>query len=225
MKPIKVMGLGLISVFVVLAFGFAGSASAKVLLFKPSTAFPYHMSGTGGASKLETVGGTSVESTSLHVLVLILNSTLFHAKLTFLNSVSPALGAKCQTPGDPAGTILINLLGHLGLTHPNDAPGVLLLIPSGFFFECAGIHVDVRGSVIGLITKPAILTKAKEMTLKFEQAAGVQKHKGFLLGNELLANQHLESAVLFLGGGFEEAGQQGEATLKATAGEFELLDE
>jgi hypothetical protein len=118
------------------------------------------------------------------------------------------------------------LLGHLGLTHPSDLPGVLLLIPSGFKFECAGFIVDVQGSVIGLITKPAILTAGqKELGLSFEQTNGIQNHTAFLLGTTLLTNQFLLSTILELTS-LEQAGQQASVTLKATGtGTFEIADE
>jgi hypothetical protein len=210
------------------AFGATGSASAKVLLFKTTTGFPYHLTGTSAAAtRLLTVTGGAITSTGLDALALILNSTLFDARLIFLGSRSPALNETCQTPGDPAGTILLNLLGHLGLTHPSDLPGVLLLIPNGFSFECSGLTVDVRGSVIGLITKPKILTAGQtELGLSFEQKNGVQNHTAFLLGNTLLTNQFLESNILGVSPGFEQAGQEAAVTLKATgAGTFEISDE
>jgi hypothetical protein len=100
-----------------------------------------------------------------------------------------------------------------------------LLIPSGFSFECGGVIIDVRGSVIGLITKPAILTKSKELELSFKQEKGKQQHTEFLLGTTLLTGQDLEANVLGVTNKFELAGQEASATLKATAGEFELVDE
>ena len=227
MKSIKhvkfsVLCLAGLCMMATFAFGATGSASAKVLLFKTTTAFPYHLTGTGGASRLLTVGGTSVTSTGLDALVLILNSTLFDARLAFLGA-SSALGS-CGTSGE-AGTILLNLLGHLGLTHPSDLPGVLLLIPGGYSFECAGFTVDVQGSVIGLITKPGLLTKSTELGLSFSQTNGVQNHTAFLLGSSLLTNQFLLSRILVAQPAFEQAGEEASITLKATGGTFEIADE
>jgi hypothetical protein len=220
----KMSGLCLVALMSVFAFGFAGSASAKVLLFKPSTSFPFHLSGTGGASKIETVGGSAVEAESLHALFLILSSNLFDARLTFLKVKNALLGS-CQTPGDAAGTILLNLHGHFGLSHASDKPAILLLVPSGFSFECGGIVIDGRGSLIGLITKPAILTKSKELELSFKQEKGKQQHTEFLLGITLLTGQDLEINFLGVTNKFELVGLEVSANLKATAGEYELVDE
>jgi hypothetical protein len=229
MTHLKIRGLCLagLCLTAVFAFGPAGSASAKVLLFVPSTtpAFPFHLSGNGGPGTLETVKGAKVTSTAVDALAIILSATLFDAHLEFLGSKAEGLVA-CNTAGNASGVILINLLGHLGLADPGDSPAVLLLLPSGGFEFSCGIlgSVKVRGSVIGLITAPGILKSGQtSMTLKFEQAKGVQKHTSFLLGESLLTNQIEESAAL--GGGFEQSGQSGEATLKATSGSFEIKDE
>ena len=226
MTHVKIRGLCLagLCLAAVFAFGPAGSASAKVLLFVPSTSFPYHLAGNGNAGTLETIKGAKVTSTEVHALAIILSPTLFDAHLEFLGSKAEGLFA-CNTAGNASGVILLNLLGHLGLADPGDSPAVLLLIPSGFEFSCgiAGA-VKVRGSVIGLITAPGILKSGQtSMTLKFEQAKGVQKHTSFLLGESLLSNQFEESSAL--GGAFEQSGQSGEATLKATSGSFEIKDE
>jgi hypothetical protein len=210
------------------ALGTTSLASAKVLLFKTTTGFPYHLTGSStSASRILTVSGGSITSTGLDALVLILNSTLFDARFIVLGARSPALNESCQTAGDPAGTILLNLLGHLGLTHPSDLPGVLLLIPSGFSFECSGLTQDWRGAVIGLITKPKILTAGQtELGLSFEQKNGIQNHTAFLLGSTLLTSQFPEVNILGVSPGFEQLGLEVALTLKATGtGTFELVDE
>jgi hypothetical protein len=218
-KGLCLAALGLVSVF---ALG-AGSASASTLLFVPHKGFPYHLTGLSGKGALETVGGGKVTSTANHVLALVLNATLFDLHLEFLGSES--LGSKCNTKGNAAGVILLNLLGHLGLADPGNHPAVLLLVPTGFEFECAGglIKTKVRGSVIGLITKPAIGVASEEETLTFEQAKGVQKHTEFLLPeNVLMTNQIQESAINSTT--FEQSGQESEpTTLKALPGQGTFL--
>lgn len=228
MRLMKMSGLCLVALMSVFAFGVAGSASAKVLLFAPEegAAFPVHFAGEGGQAELVQDNGSRILSSAVDALVLVTDKTLFEARLAFLNSHSVALGQPCQTPGAASGTILLNLIGHLGLTHPNDLPGVLLLVPAKYSFECFGITVDVRGSVIGLITKPKILeSKQKELELSFKQTNGVQEHRSFLLGNALLTGQDLESAVLFAGGTFLLSGQNAKATLKILTGSFQIIDE
>jgi hypothetical protein len=224
LKP-SVLYLTALCIMSIFALSTASAASAKVLLFKTTTGFPYHLTGTGGASRILTVGGTAISATAIDALALILNSTLFDAHITILGATS-ALGS-CNTTGDAVGTILLNLLGHLGLTHPSDLPGVLLLVPSGFSYECAGFTVDSQGALIGLITKPSILTAGQsELGLNFQQTNGIQNHTAFLLGSTLLTNQFLLQRILGVQTAFEQLGLEASLTLKATGtGTFEIADE
>lgn len=230
MKRIKglcLVSLGLVSVF---ALGVTGSASAKVLLFKSPESFPIHFAGTGGASTLETLSGKAITSTQTDLLAVVLNSTLFDLHINFLHSTAENGLAECSNTSNPT-TILVNLLGHLGLADPGDKPAVLLLVPSGFEFVCSALGgivketVKVKGSVIGEITKPTILTAgATELTTKFEAAGrGVQKFTEFLLNNTLTTNLMQESSIG--GGAFELSAQAGEGTLKILKGTFEIVDE
>jgi hypothetical protein len=225
----KITGLCLAALGLTAVFAFsAASASAAPLLFVPhSGKFPYHLAGAGGATKLETVSGTAISSTSIDVLALVLSPTLFDARLAFLGSNS--FGGKCNNEGNETSeTILLNLLGHLGKAHTStgEVSAVLLLIPTGFEFTCFNtligtVSVLVKGSVIGQITKPALNTASEELLLSFKQTSGKQELKSFLLGNALLANQHLESSINH--GAFEEAAQAAHATLKALAGQGTFL--
>jgi len=209
----------------ILTLSMTSAASAKVLLFKTTTSFPYHLTGKAPATRILTVGGTAITATGIDALALILSSTLLDARLTFLGFGS-ALGS-CNTPGDAAGVVLLNLLAHLGLTHPGDLPGVLLLVPNGFSFECAGFVFDLQGALIGLITKPPILTAGQtELGLSFTQTNGVQNHTAFLLGSTLLTSQFLLSRILGVQTAFEQTGLEASLTLKATGtGTFEIADE
>jgi hypothetical protein len=210
------------------AFGFAGSASAKVLLYVPSGAFPVHFQGTGGAGTLETLSGVEIKSAQVDALAVILNATLFDLHLEFLKSKAEGLAPCSNTSSSES--ILVNLLGHLGLT-PNSSPAVLLLVPTGFMFTCTipiiGTKelVLIRGAVIGLITKPEILKAGEtELSFKFEQKKGVQEHNTIFINNEELTNQFQESAKD--PGAFERSGQAGTATLKILGTEtFELKDQ
>jgi hypothetical protein len=213
--------LGLVVLFAVVGVGSA--SAAKTLLFESSSGFPYHMAGTGGASKFETVGGGAVTSTSSDVLAQILNKTLFDLHILYLGFKTGTTA--CSNTSNSEG-VLINLLGHLGLADPGDKPAVLLLVPTGFEYKCGLVVIKERGAYIGEITKPALLISGqKEMTLKFEQAKGVQKYTEFLLGGGTLdKGQFLELSLD--GFPFEQTGREGEMTLKATgAGTFELKDD
>lgn len=221
-KHVKVGGLCLMSfcLMAVFALGAAGSASAASLLFVPhSGIFPYHLAGTGGVAILETLGGTKVEAASTDVLALVLNSTLSDVRIEFLKVKSGI--ASCGNDGK-SGTILVNLVAHLGFADPGNKPAELLLVPSGFEFTCAGfVNSKVRGSVIGEITKPALNTASEELGISFKQTGGEQEFTEFLLGSTLLTGQFEESSVN--GGAFEKSAQSGSATLKALAGEGKFL--
>lgn len=209
------------------ACGAAGNASAKQLLFVPSTAFPVHLSGSAAASLLlRTSGGFSLSASGgIHALVLILGLVSpWHWRIRLLGSTS-VLGS-CQTPGDASGVILLNLLGHLGLADPGDKPAVLLLVPGGFSFECGGFTTDLKGAVIGEITAPEILKSGQtSLTVKFAQKEGTQSLTSFLLGATLLTNQFVETNVLGFTSAFEQSGLEAEDTLKPTTGTFEIKDE
>jgi hypothetical protein len=225
MKRMKVRGLCLVGLGLMstLAFGLAGSASAAPLLFKPANGiFPYHFTGTGGETILETLSGKKVEAASTDIQINQLNSTLFDLHIEFLKLKAEATA--CKNEGK-AEAVLMNLLGHLGLADPGNKPAVLLLVPTGFEFECAfGIAKEkLRGELIGEITSPGLSTGSELESLSFVQSKGMQALSTFLLGSETLTNQFEE--ISLNGGAFEGWGQLGAADLKAVAGEgkFELV--
>lgn len=197
------------------ASSWATSASAASLLFVPHNGrYPYHFTGSAGESLLETRGGQKVTAERDDVLVLVLNRTLFDLNAKFLNVQAPPFGA-CNSPGAGAGVVEINLLGHFGFAQAGNHPAVLLLVPAGFEFACQFglVKVKVRGAVIGTVTAPALNAASEELLIAFKQKEGVQEFTEFLLGEEKLLNQFLEVSIA--GGEFEQAGLQGEKTLKA----------
>lgn len=212
--------------FVVLsgAFGAGSASAANTVLFESSSGFPYHTVGTGGTMKFEPISGTVITSTSSELLTEVLNKTLLDIHILYLGFRFN--GTSCSNTSN-AEAVLIEMLGHIGLADPGDHPAVLLLVPAGFEFKCGPlVTVKERGAYIGEITKPALLTAGqKEMTLKFEETKGVQKYTEFLLPGGVLDKGEFEEWSLG-GGAFEQVGQEGEMTLKATGtGTFELKDE
>jgi hypothetical protein len=206
-----------------LAIGFAGGASAADLLFSPlSGKFPYHLVGTGGAAILETLSGKRVEAASTDVLALVLGPTLFDLHIEYLKVKSE--GSACKNGGKTE-AVLLNLLGHFGLADPGIVPAALLLVPSGFEFECLGglAKIKLRGAAIGTITTPSMGEESEELALLFKQTKGISEYATFLLGAETLTNQIEETSLN--GGAFERSGQEGALSLKALTGEgkFELL--
>jgi hypothetical protein len=194
------------------------------LLFVPhSGKFPYHLTGLGGKSELESIGGLGVKSGDVHVLTQILSSTLSDTSLSFLGA-SDAFGEECHNAG--AGVINTGLLlGHLGFAdhEGKERPAILLLLGKVHFFcKIFGAEelVLVRGGVIGEITKPALNTASEELLLSFVQHAGVQLLRTILFGSTLVTSDE-ESSLNE--GSFELSGQSGEATLKALAKEGTFL--
>lgn len=223
MQRMKVVGLCLLSLCLTVVLGAAGSASAAPLLFVPhSGKFPYHFTGTGGPSLLETVGGSQVEAAATDILASVTNSTLFTLKLEFLKVKETLFNSKCKNEGK-AEAVLVSLLGHLGFAHPGNKPAALLLVPAGFEFECAGgfAKIKVRGEVIGEIASPGLNTASELMRVVFKQTAGKQAFTTFLLGNSTLTNQFEETSLN--GGAFEQSGQEGEGDLKALPGQGTFL--
>jgi hypothetical protein len=207
MRGFLLAGLGVMSV---LCFGMTGTASAAILFLPFSERFPYHMAGSSGKSVLEAKNQAfSVESQHADVLVLVLSPTLADVHIRFLETA--AGGNNCSNTSE-AKTVLLNLLAHIGLIDPGRVPGVLGLIPSGFKFTCQSIlgpqHLLLRGNVIALITSPERNAASLLLGILFSTTAkGVQQHKTFLLGNEILTNQHAETSVN--GAAFEESGLTG----------------
>jgi hypothetical protein len=196
----------------VLAFGMTGTASATILFLPLTHTYPYHLAGLHKAkSVLETVGGTGVESESLHVLVLVLSPTLADVHIRFLQSRTVGLGERCWSPseGEASQIILVSLLAHLGLADPGRVPAVLMLVPRGFEFKCrvlgAETGIQVRGLVIGTLTHPGLGVCTLLLGILFNQSRGRQDFTTFLLGNETITNAFEESRVGT--GSFEQSGQ------------------
>lgn len=218
------VGMCLLSVF---AFGnLAGSASAASLLFKPeSGVFPDHYVGSGVAGKFETISKMTITFTELHVLDLFLSDKL-HPHDLFLK-VKQGTEPCGNLPNAASEKISMDLLGHLGLALPGDVPAVLLLIPSGFEFKCAAlgglveVPIKIRGGVIARIVSPAVGVTSESVLLSFKQTGGKQEFTTFLNGNEILTNQFEEISIN--GGAFEQAGQEGQETVKALAGQGAFL--
>jgi hypothetical protein len=223
MKHAKIVGrcLAGLCLTAAFAFGTTASASAKVLLFVPSTEAT-HVKALSGPGVIR-IGPNSFNYATVHILEKIILGFTLSRRIRYL--AFQAAGIKCNTAGEPEGVVLLDLLGHLGLADPGDVPAVLWSVPSGFEFICGGlVTAKLRGSVISLLTKPALLKAGEtEVTTKFDQSEGKQSQTSFLLGNTLLTNQFLEGSIS--GGAFEQGSIEEEATLKATSGSFELRDE
>lgn len=203
-----------------------GNASAKSLLFKTSSGFPFDLAGSGGLQIFELLNTLKVRAASVDALATLINATLFNENLTFLG-VLQGEQFPCHSAGDAEGVILLNLRGHLGLAMPGDTPGVLLSLPSRFEFSCGlGGTWQIFGNDIGLITSPGILgVGTKSLGINFVQSGGLQLPTSFLLENLLLTNQALLTTMDNLTETLLPLGQMGSWTLLATTGTFTIVDE
>jgi hypothetical protein len=143
------------------------------LVPKPTGARPI----TGGASVLTTVNNETVSCKKVSGNATFETGTTGTLALTFEQECKGKIGGIEAACANIATTGSFHLL-----TVPTSQPGVLITPPaSGVFaeFKCAGIlNFKVTGNgVIGTITAPKCGAEAESATLKFEGAAGVQKHK------------------------------------------------
>lgn len=160
---------------------------------------------------LETKAGTKVTCTALSAagkytsnVNVVVNTTIFTG--------CESGGIKCNTAGSGTGEISVKELeGELGLdskgeTSVKDKIGNVLWPKGGtptsgaffVFFNCGGLTVEVKNSVISPVTSNAMKSIA---TVKFTASKGVQKPTKFLGG----PNTFLESS--FQKAPFEQSGQ------------------
>jgi hypothetical protein len=203
-------GLCLTAVF---ALSAVASASAKEVLYKLSKGtFPATFTSEDKSTgTLETTSGEKISCKENTDSGTIGSSTEGEGKTAHLGVVTikftgcSTLGGlvKCQNTGTSGEIEMSKAVFHLGLADPSDVPAQLLLIPSGFKFECAGVEVKVTGEVIGALKNSkgeteGIEKPSKENELVFEQSKGIQKYTEFLLAltkpeNELMTKQFLTS--------------------------------
>jgi hypothetical protein len=234
MKIIRIIGLCLVAVFAFSAIAVASaSATPEILFATPRGGFPGHFTSKNlpspkNIAKLQT-SKHIVECTAHTNVGTITDAHLGSVTVTFTGCKEGAI--PCQTVGAKSGEIIAPLTFHLGLEHNSsstEVPALLLLLPEvagkpEFKFECFGVPVVVKGSVIGLLVTLAgapVTTTVKytSIQLNLKQIGGVQNSKEFLLSlvgggsGSLMSGIHLESSTA--GGAFEEAGQESEDAIE-----------
>jgi hypothetical protein len=174
MKLLRSTGLLLVAIC---AIAGVASASASAALPEFSKAGPT-LTGTSGASTLETKGGTKVTCTGgKNTGTIATVKTITKIVVTFVGCKSS--GFACKTPKEASGELVTTeLTGTLGYTNAAKKEVGVKLAPTagGKFieFECVGgiVKVQVTGSVIGALTP--VLTPTTKFTLTFKQTKGVQ---------------------------------------------------
>jgi hypothetical protein len=229
MKTIRIIGLCLAAVFAFSAIAVASASATPEILFKtPTGGFPTKFTSKNlpsphAIAKLVTAKHT-VECAEQTDKGTLTDAHLGTVEVTFTKCKEGAI--PCQN-GATSGQIVAPLSFHLGLEHNSsstEVPALLLLLPENketkvfeFKFECFGVPVVVKGSVIGLLLTLAggsVATgiKLTSFCLTLTQAGGVQNSKEFLLSlvgggtGSLMTGINLTSSVA--GGAAEEAGQE-----------------
>ncbi|HST33081.1 MAG TPA: hypothetical protein VLJ80_06120 [Solirubrobacteraceae bacterium] len=208
MKPLRLMGLTLIAACVMAG---AASASASAALPEFLKTGPT-LTGTSGASTLETKSGTKVTCTAGKNTGTITGvKTVSKIVVTFTGCKSS--GFACKTPTAASGELITTeLTGTLGYTNTAKKEVGVKLAPTagGKFieFECVGgiIKVQVTGSVIGALTP--VNTLSTKSTLTFKQTKGVQALTKFEGEKE---ESFLKTSIG--GGAAEQSGQESTSAL------------
>jgi hypothetical protein len=226
MKRIRIVGLCLVAVF---AISIAASSASAAPVFYTKAGIgevgkTVKFTGTLGAAFLEGANGSKITCEGGTATGEVTGPTTAKNNITtFTGCVTQ--GFKCNSAGDPEGTIKTKVLqGSLGgLTAT--LPGLRLFDEAEgkggklAEFSCAGgaIAVLVKGSVIGSLsgaagTEPANGKFASSNKLTLAEAKGVQKYSKFIEGEA--GTEQLEASVG--GGAYEKSGQSVIATLKSS---------
>jgi len=188
MHSIRALGLALVAVFLIGAVA-AGSASASQPKFEPEgKTFPVSFSASGGASKLETLGGTEVSCKANSVTGgEIANEHAVKKIVIKYTGCTAFFGfATCTTSGQSSGTIVTNALeGELEyIGASKNEVGVAFWPTAGkakgtafATFGCGGTTVSVKngtnnGGVVCKITPLNTFTTTS--TLACSQTKGMQ---------------------------------------------------
>lgn len=200
----------LIAVFAISAIASASASAAlpelvnnkgKALVKKQDTS-------TDGAATLETVGGSKVTCKASSDTSEITGLKTDTVTVTFTGC--EAFEETCQSAGQAAGTIKTNLLASkLAYINGKTEVGVVLKPKEagGLFveFECSGIKIKVKGSVIGVITPiNMFVAPPGHFTLTFTQAKGVQVPTEYESGTKQVKDV-LETSIN--GGAYEQSGE------------------
>ncbi len=206
MTRIRLIMLSLLAVF---AFGALAAASASAALPEFEGPFPNTFTSKSGAGKLQTVGGQEVTCTADSNTGSITGAKTDTANVTFTGCESVTLKAKCQSGANEGEIKTVELSSTLGyISKAAKTVGIDLKPKAGELFasfECGGVKIEVKGSVIGALTP--INTKTKSFKLKFKETAGKQ---------EVTKLEGEPTDVLMTsiaGGAFEESGESTEDTL------------
>jgi hypothetical protein len=175
MNRIRIICLALVAVFAMSAIATASASALPLPEFEGP--FPNKFTSTSLVSTLETVGKNKVTCTADTNKGELTGPKTDLVTVTFTGCETS--GIKCNSAGGAAGEIktnqLASLLGYINAATKETGVDLSPAVAGANVaeFECAGIKIVVRGSVIGVITP--LNKKTKAYTVKFVQKAGKQK--------------------------------------------------
>jgi hypothetical protein len=199
MHRIKLLGLTLIAIFTLGAIAsttaFAEETGNPLVLLPKGGTFPVTFEGTSEKATLEGTKSTNkIQCEKDKNKGTIDSPRLGKVEIDFEGCKEPTSKAKCTTPGDAAGTILVKLADiHLVDILPNKVlePGLAVLLLENIKIECGILEVEVLkdaikglqflGTVIGEIFKNAakeLLTSGafiKAFTVIFDRELNAKK--------------------------------------------------
>lgn len=226
MIRLRMLGLALVAVFALSAVAVASaSAALPELVNKEGKEIKagkrgFTSEGTGGPYVLETKSGNKIECSTLSNTGKVTGLKTDTVKVLFDGCKSVLLDEPCTSTvpkgkeeGDIETTELASELVYINKAKKEVG---IVLKPKGTAnfttFECSGIKIEVKGSVIGVITPiNKLVTPPAKFTLAFTQEKGVQKPTEYENEKGEKVKDVLETSVA--GGAFEESGENATVTL------------
>jgi len=230
MARIRIAGITLVALSVVTV---AAAQGAEPEFVVPG-GFPKQFLATGGAGKLETMGGRQVECSSTVGEGTVnaakeMEKTLLRCKGA-LGTGPFGIKLGCKSPSGAAGEIVtFPLVGKLRFLTLSPLVASIVFEPATLggllaSFECGGVQAfNVGGTSIGEVT--TLNSNAKTQKLKFAQTAGLQKWLEYEeeSGTKVKPPENdTEGKELGFGGEsfpWESSAVEGESTLELTTGE------
>jgi hypothetical protein len=172
MRYFKVLGVGLLAMFGVLAFAITATSSAATVTLPDvhvlsSGTYPAHLSFSDNkptVSKLSNELGGELKGTGLLLLFLIFGlSSLGSFEVLFLKVLEPKTGDSCITTGDHSGEVLLKGSFHIVPTTTAGAPAILYLF-APFKITCGPKSFKVEGSSLSNIVFKSGSTEAEDLT-------------------------------------------------------------
>jgi hypothetical protein len=176
MRHLKVLGVGLLAMFGVLAFAITPTSSAAVTLpdihLLSTETYPLHLSFSDNkptAIKFSNAKGGKLEGTGLLLLFLTFGlSSLGSFEVLFLKVFEPKSKILCNSVGDPTGSGEVLLKGsfHIVPTTAAGPPLAILYLFAPFKVECeAGAKkFSFKGELLTEIEFKAGGTEAESLT-------------------------------------------------------------